>query len=134
MKGDAGMASVRRPHVLCVDDEPVTLRLVSRILEDVGMDPESAGDPVAALATFDGGSFDLVLTDIRMPGMNGFQLARELCQLRPDVSIVLMSSFEINKEEFNKVLPSTEVAAFITKPISKNLLLDTVGALFVDGR
>jgi hypothetical protein len=45
-----------------------------------------------------------------------------------------MSSFEINKEEFDKVLPSTEVAAFITKPISKNLLLDTVGALFVDGR
>lgn len=69
-----------------------------------------------------------------MPGMNGFQLARELSQLSPDVSIVLMSSFEIKKEEFDKVLPSIDVAAFITKPVSKNLLLDTVGALFVDGR
>ena len=87
------MASVRRPHVLCVDDEQVTLRLVSRILEDLGMDPESAGDPVAALATFDGGSFDLVLTDIRMPGMDGLTFLRALRDRDPDVPIVVVTGF-----------------------------------------
>jgi two-component SAPR family response regulator len=69
-----------------------------------------------------------------MPGMNGFQLARRVSELRPDVRIVLMTAFEIRKEEFAKMFPSTDVAALIRKPVSQKKLLDTVNALFVDGR
>jgi YesN/AraC family two-component response regulator len=74
------------------------------------------------------------LSDIRMPEMNGFQLAREVSQHRPDVRAVLMTSFEVHKNEFDTLLPSTDVAAFIQKPVSQKKLLDTLEALFVDGR
>ena len=129
-------ASQSKKTIYLVDDEVDITTILKELLEHNGFAVHAFNDPKKALEEFmvNGKDCTVIISDIRMPGMNGFQLARELCQLRPDVSIVLMSSFEINKEEFDKVLPSTEVAAFITKPISKNLLLDTVGALFVDGR
>jgi CheY-like chemotaxis protein len=122
--------------IYLVDYELDTTTILKKTLEQNGFVAHAFNDPKMALQEFkqNGKDCTVILSDIRMPGMNGFQLARELSQLRPDVRIVLMSSFEINKAEFDKVLPSTDVAAFITKPVSKNLLLDTLGALFVNGR
>ncbi|HZD34511.1 MAG TPA: response regulator [Nitrososphaeraceae archaeon] len=62
--------------------------------------------------------YDLVVTDIRMPQMNGFELYRKIKERNPSMKIVFITAFEINKEEFNKVLPSIEVKDFIIKPIS----------------
>ena len=62
--------------------------------------------------------YDLVLTDIRMPRMNGFELYRKIKEKYPSMKIVFITAFEINKEEFSKVLPSIEVKDFIIKPIS----------------
>jgi CheY-like chemotaxis protein len=62
--------------------------------------------------------YDLVLTDIRMPKMNGFELYRKIREKNPSMKIVFITAFEINKEEFNKVLPSVDVKDFIIKPIS----------------
>lgn len=62
--------------------------------------------------------YDLVLTDIRMPRMNGFELYRKIKEKIPSMKIVFITAFEINKEEFTKVLPSIDVKDFIIKPIS----------------
>jgi CheY-like chemotaxis protein len=62
--------------------------------------------------------YDLVLTDIRMPRMNGFELYRKIKEKNPSMKIVFITAFEINKEEFTKVLPSIDVKDFIIKPIS----------------
>ncbi len=62
--------------------------------------------------------YDLVLTDIRMPKMNGFELYRKIREKNPSMKIVFITAFEINKEEFSKVLPSIDVKDFIIKPIS----------------
>ena len=58
-----------------------------------------------------------MVTDIRMPDMNGFEVARAVKEIRPDIKIALITAFDINKSEFEKVLPSTQVDAFITKPV-----------------
>ena len=129
-------ASQFRKTIYLVDDELDITTILKKILEQNGFVVHAFNDPKKAVEDFreNGKDCTVILSDIRMPGMNGFQLAREFSQHRPDVRIVLMSSFEINKAEFDKVLTSTDVAAFITKPISRNQLLDTLGALFVDGR
>jgi CheY-like chemotaxis protein len=61
-----------------------------------------------------------------MPQMSGFELAREVNRLNPDVKIVLMTAFEISKEEFSKVMPSTRVDDFVRKPAPIKLLITVI--------
>ena len=68
----------------------------------------------------------IVVSDIRMPSPTGFELAKEIHKINPDVKIILMSSFEIHKSEFAKVLPSIRVEDFIQKPFSIAELKNTV--------
>ena len=98
------------PRVLVVDDEPAVLRLVSRALSIRGYEVHSAGSSMEALdlaktAPF----FDLVVSDVIMPGMCGPELVRRIVQICPDTAVVLMSA-QITAE----ALP--ESAAFISKP------------------
>ena len=66
-----------------------------------------------------------------MPGISGILLARKVKEINPNVKVVLMTSFEINDNEFSKVFPSTQVDGFVQKPVGiKNLtnkILDTIG-------
>jgi CheY-like chemotaxis protein len=76
-------------------------------------------------------AFCAVLSDIRMPGLSGFQVARHVKQTNPDVKVILLSAFEIRTGEFSKVMPSTQIDDWITKPSSieqiRNTLLKHVG-------
>ena len=133
---DRKTASQPSKTIFLVDDELDITTVMKKGLELNGFVVHAFNDPNKALQEFreNGTDCTVLLSDIRLPGMNGFQLASEVSKLRPDVRIVLMTSFEINKTDFDSVLPSTDVAAFMTKPVSQKKLLDTLGALFVDGR
>jgi YesN/AraC family two-component response regulator len=73
----------------------------------------------------------LLLSDMRMPGLSGMQLARKVKQINPNVKVVLMTAFEIRDDEFSKVFPSTSVDGFVEKPISirdlTNKILSIIG-------
>src|SRR5215208_6581369 len=69
------------------------------------------------------------VTDIRMPHMSGFQVARAVKQIRPDIKVAFATSFGINKSEFDKVFPSTEADAFITKPIKPSMSTEVLSVL-----
>ncbi len=90
-------------------------------------------DPEEALKNFQSNSGDycLMLSDIRMPGMSGIRLARKVKEINPNVKVILMTSFEINDNEFSKVFPSTQVDGFVQKPIGvenlTNQILDIIG-------
>jgi two-component system response regulator ChvI len=58
-----------------------------------------------------------------MPKMNGFELYRRIKEKNPSMKIAFITAFEINKDEFNKVLPSIDVKDFIIKPISMSDLI-----------
>jgi two-component system response regulator ChvI len=58
-----------------------------------------------------------------MPKMNGFELYRRIKEKNPSMKIAFITAFEINKVEFNKVLPSIDVKDFIIKPISMSDLI-----------
>jgi CheY-like chemotaxis protein len=114
--------------VLLVDDDKDILTVLTRSLELKGVNTDGFTNPVLALAHFKNNatSYDIVVTDIRMPQMNGFELARAVKQIRPDTKLMFITAFEINKSEFEKVLPSTNVDAFVTKPVKPSLFVETI--------
>jgi response regulator RpfG family c-di-GMP phosphodiesterase len=78
-----------RVHVLCVDDEPIVLSLMARLLERMGVDVTTATGPFEALDVFEAERFDLIVTDIRMPGMDGHAFLAEIRARDPEVPVVV---------------------------------------------
>ena len=70
--------------------------------------------------------YTMILSDIRMPGMNGYELIRKAKEIHKQVKVVLMSAFEINDKEFHNLLPDIKVDAFLQKPFHIQQLNDIV--------
>lgn len=121
------------PRVMVVDDERDILSILKRGLEsknrfqvDTFMDAESA---LESLKENSDDYYDLVLTDIRMPKINGFELYRRIKESNPHMKIVFITAFEINKDEFSKVIPSVDVIDFISKPVSMSTLITKLNSI-----
>lgn len=114
-------------RIMFVDDEKDILSTVKRGLESNNtftVETFSSGE--SALQAFEShpeNYYDLVVTDIRMPKMNGFELYRRIKEKNQSMKIAFITAFEINKEEFNKVMPSVNVIDFISKPLSISSLI-----------
>jgi CheY-like chemotaxis protein len=93
MNEDGSMSSVpdHIVHVLCVDDEVALLELTKRLLMRLGCQVTAHANPADALADLRSRprAFDLLITDISMPGMSGFSLIAEARQHRPDLHAVV---------------------------------------------
>jgi DNA-binding NtrC family response regulator len=85
------MAAEARGSVLVVDDEPELARALCDLLADAGFRAKGANTPEEALALLEGGGFDVVLTDLQMPGSDGTQLLRTAHQIDPAVAGVVMT-------------------------------------------
>lgn len=119
----------KHPRIVIVDDESDNLYVVrSALLKVTGYETLSFTDPVKALDYFreNVDLCALVVTDIRMPGMTGFELARLIRQIRSDTKIVFMTAFEVNMAEFEKVFPTLQVDGFIQKPFSPKKLVEII--------
>jgi DNA-binding response OmpR family regulator len=64
-----------------------------------------------------------------MPALTGFQLVRKIKDLRPEMKVMLMTMFEVNKPEFEAVFPSTPIDDVIRKPFTSSQLLDKIRGL-----
>jgi len=85
--------STGRPRVLCVDDEAITLRLITRLLEGMGMDVAQTTSPIDALRIFDEGGIDMVVTDVRMPGMDGLAFVHAVRARDLEVPVVVATGY-----------------------------------------
>lgn len=94
LKGVAPELHGHGERILHVDDEPGVTAAVQRILQRLGYLISVFNSPTAAIEAFQGEphSFDLIITDLMMPGMNGFELATAARSLRPRIPLVLLSA------------------------------------------
>ena len=106
--------------ILVVDDEEDIALTLKVGLDHEGMSCEAFSDPLQALDYFNSHSaeFYLVLSDIRMPVMSGFEFTRKVRAMKPDIKVILMTSFLIDKSEFRKLFPSTIIDNILEKPFS----------------
>jgi two-component system catabolic regulation response regulator CreB/two-component system response regulator ChvI len=109
---------VSKGRILIVDDERDIVAVYGTALTRDGFTVEAYSNPEKALLDFKHDQYDLVILDIRMPKMNGFELCREIRKRDEKVKIYFMTAFEIYKTEFEKVLPSIKIDGFITKPLT----------------
>jgi CheY-like chemotaxis protein len=102
-------------HILVVDDEPGTLKFVGHFLRKEGYEITEANDGAEAINLIDNSQFDLVLSDIRMPRVDGVALAMRIRSRRPTIPIILMTSVPFDL---------TPALGFTLPCLSKPLSLD----------
>ncbi|MBX2798871.1 MAG: response regulator [Myxococcales bacterium] len=109
-------------RILVVDDDELVLRVVRRALHAKGFDVHGVSDGHAALARLQLHPVDVLLTDVRMPGMNGAELAERATELHPHIAVVFMSGYT------DDVLPDEAAArhGFVGKPFHQAELLAAV--------
>lgn len=113
---------------MVVDDEPDIVNPIKIWLQRKGFEVQGFTDPLLALEYFENNSsrVDIVLSDIRMPQMNGYELVKRIKNLRSEVRTILMSAFEINQADMARVLPNIKIDSLISKPISLRNLTKTI--------
>jgi len=114
-----------QPHrLLIVDDDPSIHELVQAMLAGRGWEADSADSGEEALARLEGHSYDVLLVDILMPGMDGLELLAQLRARYPATPVVIMTV----KNTPDHVMGSLrrEAAAYISKPFSRDTLLTTL--------
>jgi two-component system, OmpR family, response regulator ChvI len=115
-------------RIMIVDDEPDITESIRNGLVKKGFEVSTYNDPVKALDEYVPSAHDLLLLDIRMPKMNGFELYREIKKKDGDVKTCFFTAFEVYYEEFRKLFPTLQVKCFIRKPISINDLVTHINA------
>jgi DNA-binding response OmpR family regulator len=114
------------PLVLVVDDEPIITETLSAILRGSGLAPLTAPDGVAALEIAQVIPPDMLITDLAMPRMNGFDLAIEVNRTIPDCEIILISGHSSAKELVEMNRPKGRQFLTLIKPIHPADLLGHV--------
>ncbi len=116
------------PRVLVVDDQPPNIRLLEAILTPRGYDVRAASSGEEALAAIDEGDVDLVLLDIVMPGMDGYQVCRAIRE-RPATAYLPVVMVTASGDE--QKIKALEAGAddFLTKPVNQSELLARVASL-----
>jgi len=105
--------------LLIVDDDSDIASLIRTSLDKAGLIAYSFTDPIMALEEFKSHyyNYDLLLSDIKMPTMNGYELVQQVKKIKPNVKVLFMSAFVIDVSLANNFLQSG-VDSFIEKPFS----------------
>ena len=115
-------------RILLVDDEADILHVLKRGLEVNGFDVDAFASSQDAINSFKPDIYDLAILDIRMPGLNGFALYRQMKKIDPSLTACYLSAFEIHPEEFKTMFPSMadNVKTIIKKPVTINNLIKEI--------
>lgn len=111
-----------RKRVLCVDDDPAITKILTRWLAKHGFEAAQTADPVEALTWLrsDPEAFDAVITDQKMPGLTGLELAREASSTSPELVVFLATAQD------DRILPDelldSRVSHLVAKPFDLSAL------------
>jgi prevent-host-death family protein len=113
------MTKLSRGRILLVDDDPSFVTTYGRALKDRGFEVSKAGDARDALQRLKSASFDVVLTDLIIPDMNGLEFLKKVHAFSPNLSLILL----VGKQSNEIAVEAAELGALpLVKPISGELL------------
>ena len=120
--------------IFIIDDDDDTVETFKAGIEDSNnkTDPNkrievyTSNNPVETLSEFRPNFYDLLLTDINMPYMNGFELSEKMLAIDINLKVCFMSSGEVNREALREIYPSLSVGCFIRKPVTIDYLIKRI--------
>jgi DNA-binding response OmpR family regulator len=116
--------------ILIIDNEDDVNFLFKIVLEDNGYTVDVFNDPLVALQNFTAGSYDLLLLDMAMPKMNGFELYQKIRKLDDKVKVCFLTASETNFEKLKMKIDSATIDypenCFISKPIENEELVKRI--------
>jgi DNA-binding response OmpR family regulator len=117
-------------RILVVDDEPDLTQVSTLALEYHGFKVDSFNDPQEALSKFEPGLYDLVILDIKMPKMDGFELYHEIKRKDNNAKVCFLTASELYYEEFRKKeYYALDRNMFIRKPIENEELVKEINKM-----
>lgn len=133
MQGGAPLVSQQKCIILVVDDEEMMEEYIQDLLRERGYEHASFMDPVKALEFFSKNAdrVELVISDIRMPGIDGLELAKRAVEIKADVPIILLSGYS---EKLPEAASLPNVRAVLEKPLLKTDLVQAVESVMTGCR
>ena len=117
-------------RILVVDDEPDLTKVSTLALEYHGFKVDTFNDPQEALSKFKPGSYDLIILDIKMPKMDGFELYHEIKKKDNNAKVCFLTASELYYEAFrNKEYRALDRNLFIRKPIDNEDLVKQINKM-----
>ena len=118
---------VERKRICIVDDEPDIILLCKLVLEEAGYEVVTFTDSLSALHNFKPNFYDLVILDIKMPRMDGFELYHEIKKKDNNAKVCFLTASELYYEEFRKKEYSAlDRNLFLRKPIGNEELVKEI--------
>jgi len=121
-------------RILIVDDDAdITITFKAGIEDsnndndpNTRIDVHTSNNPVVVLSEFKPNIYDLLLVDINMPYMNGFELCEKIFSIDINVKVCFMSSGEMNREALREITPTRQEGCFIRKPVNIDYLVKRI--------
>jgi DNA-binding NtrC family response regulator len=122
--------AAKRRKILLVDDDADVVSTFQMILEMNGFEVEAYTNPISALSNFKPNEFGLLILDVRMPVMNGFELFKRIKSIESNVEACFITAYEDYREEFKESFPMLDEAKyFIRKPKAIEDLVNHVSTI-----
>lgn len=118
-------------RILIVDDDADVLETLREIVGERHQ-VEATTDSLEAYRMLKEGNYDLLLTDIRMPGMNGFMLARAARKLNPKIRVMLLSAYYDEGSALSRSITGRYGDAVYAKPMPAEKLEEAIGSTLTD--
>jgi DNA-binding response OmpR family regulator len=120
MRYDKNKEPTNQMIIQVVDDEFDLVNLIKLYLQEIGFNAVGFTDSSLALEHFriNCKNCMLVISDIRMPGMNGFEFVKKIREINTAVKVLLMSAFEVNSTELSAGLGEAKIDGLIQKPVA----------------
>lgn len=121
---------IPRARILLVDDEPDITLIFEKGLQKFDFEVTSFNSPQEALSNFKVSKYDIALLDVRMPGMDGYELCKKILGMDNKVKICFMTAFEVHEPDLKKIFPSSDTY-FIRKPVKIRDLVEGLEKIIV---
>jgi CheY-like chemotaxis protein/predicted transcriptional regulator len=116
-------------RILIIDDESDITSALKSGLQLQGFKVDVFNEPLKALSNYSVGTYNLLILDVKMPKMNGFELYKVIRKLDKGIIVCFWTAFEVCYEELRRMFPAMDERYFIRKPIAMDELVDRIQSI-----